>query len=57
MPQTDMATTEAVIIIHKGGEPVAMLRKNGTVQWFNLKPMGWGDFEQLLEPGNAHPIQ
>lgn len=49
MQGVDIATQEGVIIIHKEGEPVAMLRKNGTIQWFALKPMDWAGFEQLLD--------
>lgn len=46
-----LATTENVIVLTSPdtGEPVAMIRKNGHIQWFTLKETTLTDYERLLE--------
>lgn len=47
-------TSEGVMIISRDSEPIAMVRKNGSIQWFKLEPMDWAGFEELL---SANQVQ
>lgn len=53
------ATQEGVIVLTdtETGEPVAIIRRNGSIQWFTVKEANWSDFEQILNvtaPASSH---
>lgn len=44
------ATHEGVVVLTdpETQEPVAIIRKNGSIEWFSIKPMNWTDYERIL---------
>lgn len=48
MPRT--TTLEAVYVVtdSETGDPVAIVRKNGSIKWFTAKEASWGDLEKIL---------
>lgn len=51
------ATQEAVIVVTdtETGEPVAIIRKNGSIKWFTIGEATWADMEELLNVSS--PVQ
>jgi hypothetical protein len=39
---------EGVIIVSENGEPTYMVRKNGSVKYYKLTDMGFGDHVEML---------
>lgn len=48
------ATEEAVLILHKDGEPEVIVRKNGTIKHYKVVEMNFSDFEQFYEVNRKH---
>lgn len=49
-------TKEGVILIWEDNVPIAMIRGNGTVQYFKLETMGMEEHEQLWNADNVQTI-
>jgi hypothetical protein len=48
-------TKEGVILIWEDNEPIAMIRGNGTVQYFKLSSMGMEEHEELWSSDVVKP--
>lgn len=46
-------TKEGVVLIWEDGAPIAMIRGNGKVEYFELTPMGMIDHERLWSADNV----
>ena len=51
MPKT--TTKEGVVLIWEDGAPIALIRGNGKVEYFSLKPMGLQEHEELWSADNV----
>lgn len=45
---------EVVVVVEENGEVVAIMRKNGTTQFYKTRKMGFDDVSRLMEQLNEH---
>lgn len=52
-----IATQEGVMVLTntETNEPVAIIRRNGSIQWLTVKELSWADLEEILQA--TAPVQ